>query len=137
MSEVLLRTPDFELTIWSANGTIDARRNAYKTTLRRQLTAYPHRKTTVIYLSPPIDIEAIGKRSSSLPLDRCFFFENTEYHFEWLFYDVVEHGELTHRSRQICDSFVTIRATHLVRALMGLQNRCSLEFKLARSNDTS
>src|SRR5699024_1181554 len=32
---------------------------------------------------------------------------------------------------------VTIRATHLVRALMGLQNRCPLEFKWARSNETS
>ncbi|MEP4557498.1 DUF2357 domain-containing protein [Cobetia amphilecti] len=58
-----------------------------------------------------------------ITLERPFFFENTQYHFEWIFSPSVNYAYLTHRSQSVNDSFrFSERRGHIPARLTGTLN---------------
>ncbi|MGP9491862.1 DUF2357 domain-containing protein [Psychrobacter sp. AOP7-B1-24] len=94
-----IQTADFELSIWCND--ISKRQAAYEATLaKRQATSNHNTEQPIIRFSPPlaiteatfmdqpIDIKGVVTHSGlveALELDNFIFFENIQYHFEWIF----------------------------------------------------
>ena len=138
-----IQTADFELSIWCSD--ISKRQATYQATLaKRQAISNHSAGQSIIRFSPPlaiveatfmdqpIEIKGTFTHSSlveALQLDDFIFFENIQYHFEWIFLNKkridetsvdesdqklearatskndVEQAYLTHRSHLINESF--------------------------------
>lgn len=134
MPELLrVQTPKFEFSVWA--NVISTQQSVYQTTLAKRNIHTQHEHDSieasteakefrahlpVIRLSPPqvITQVTIGDENSArsimlltqepiaeLSLNTHVFFENTQYQFEWVFYEPVENARLTHRSQIVNDGF--------------------------------
>lgn len=95
-NEVLLTTDDFQLTISVAKTPLAQRLSTYQTTLLRKA------QQGDIYSPITLTHE---NANGSFELQQPFFFENTDYQFEWLFFADVTDGEIAHRNQSICEPF--------------------------------
>lgn len=131
MQELLyVRTTQFELTVWCNDTT--KRQQAYQATLAKRgslaevtTTVVSHQdpaggvegRSSLVYFSPPLAVleaELVGKNAcanqtiTQFELGEPLFFENMQYHFEWIFPDnehVVTDARLTHRRHRINEGF--------------------------------
>lgn len=130
MPELLrLQTPDFEFSVWTND--ISARANVYRETIEKranllsapspELRFLPAQRVQAEFFydattdSPDSSIakpnegieatENVETKIESLKLNSPLFFENTQYQFEWVFFDKVTESRLVHRSQTINDSF--------------------------------
>src|SRR5690625_4852405 len=123
MHELQIKTEDYELTIWAAERTVAARRIVYEFTLARKTEKQVRHQPLALHVSPSLKLDDEGEPQSSLPLVSPFFFENIEYHFEWVFFHPVTQGEIVHRSRSVSDSFRFLEAkNNLPARLIGTIN---------------
>lgn len=95
-NEILLTTDDYQLTISVAETLLAHRLDTYQTTL--------FRKAQQENIYSPITFTS-ENANGSFELRKPFFFENTDYQFEWLFFKDVTDGEITHRNQSICEPF--------------------------------
>ncbi len=133
MPELLrLQTPDFEFSVWTKD--ISARSRVYHDTLKKRIalngsSAEPGMEVRFSPEAQLLDIriikdELLAQESSfdagdgelhadsnspekraTLNVGLPLFFENTQYQFEWVFFQPVTNACLTHRSRSISDAF--------------------------------
>lgn len=130
MPELLrLRTPDFEFSVWTND--IRARSNVYRETMEKranllrppspELRFLPAQRVTSDFVydaTIDLPISDITEENNgieqtknteakieSLELKSPLFFENTQYQFEWVFFDKVTEAKLAHRSQTINESF--------------------------------
>lgn len=131
MSELIeLVTPDYKLSIWASD--ISLRREIYQKTLLRRRS--PKGSMSSCYLSesgaselnnqdlsyslrfsPSIRLEEVNSKFvSNIPTPDVFdvihlssplFFENSQYHFEWIFFGRVSDAKVVHRTRCINEAF--------------------------------
>lgn len=118
MAELLtLQTPDFELSVWAKD--ISARATVYHNTLGRRASggdAYP--EPVVLRFAPAVQLDyvdlnadalgsdaAMPDNRATLTLNAPLFFENTQYQFEWVFFEPVSCARLAHRSESISGAF--------------------------------
>ncbi|HQS01714.1 MAG TPA: hypothetical protein PK693_00870 [Halothiobacillus sp.] len=118
MAELLtLQTPDFELSVWAKD--IRARATVYHNTLGRRASggdAYP--EPVVLRFAPAVQLDyvdlnadalgsdaAMPDNRATLTLNAPLFFENTQYQFEWVFFEPVSCARLAHRSESISGAF--------------------------------
>lgn len=117
MSELLrLQTPDFEFSVWASDNSVIARKRAYQTTLEK-LGAVAQPLAPKILFSPAqlITVEQdqvdkqqhvqVPRQVSELRLNAPVFFENTQYQFEWVFFEEVDTASLSHRSQALNEAF--------------------------------
>src|SRR5699024_4478583 len=107
MHEQLVTTDDYELTIWVVEKTIAARRAVYRRTLTRK---FGQQQPLALHFSPNLKLKDVEEPQSAKVLNSPFFFENTEYHLEWVFFKPVSQGEIAHRSRSVADAFRFVEA---------------------------
>jgi hypothetical protein len=123
---IRLQTPDFEFSVWAND--ISQRTKVYQNTLanRVSLTAnvtagsnlaqpsYVLRFAPAAELSniiEPQELVADGlvqsglAKHAELTLISPLFFENTQYQFEWVFFNEVSNARLTHRSQSVNEAF--------------------------------
>lgn len=117
MPELLqILADDFELTVWVSD--ISRRQATYRNTVATQTLSNTRPQLPEIRLSnPAVEVRILeevvgGDPVSSLQLPAPLFFENTEYHFEWVFKSGVSDAQLAHRRQQLndCFRFVPARA---------------------------
>lgn len=125
MQELLyLQSLQFELSIWTND--IFKRKQVYQATFGKRniacsdLETLAKESTYAIKLSPSLDVDALvvdkkeyeaTNHTNSIGIAEPIFFENTQYQFEWEFSSEVESAYLSHRSRNINDSFRFKRAS--------------------------
>lgn len=142
MQELLyVRTAQFELSVWCNDTT--QRQQAYQSTLTKRAPLQPLSSAatevqqpvesaeglpSVVHFSPSLTVletEVLGKKISverlitQLELGEPLFFENMQYHFEWIFSDnesKVEKVRLTHRRQRINDGFRFAKAHRSIHA---------------------
>lgn len=133
MPELLyVQTPEFELSIWSND--ISERQNVYLETLekrsRDQLITdnlFSKERASFIYLSPALQINSLKAEQvsivqnqveaiSEIELPAHIFFENIQYHFEWVFFQKVSSAQLTHKSQLMNDAFRFINSHRTIPA---------------------
>lgn len=107
MHELQVTTEDYELTIWAVEKTVAARRAVYQRTLALKAG---QQQPLALYFSPNLKLKDVEEPQSAQALDLPFFFENTEYHFEWVFLHPVAQGDIAHRSRSVADAFRFVEA---------------------------
>jgi predicted component of viral defense system (DUF524 family) len=112
---IRLQTNDWELSIWCKD--IDARLNAYSSTLAKR-NGY-HRfnelrftpalqliEADILEVSIPQGSGSAATLSSSLQLNTPVFFENLQYHFEWVFFNgFVDEAAIHHRLETVNKGF--------------------------------
>src|SRR5690554_1311275 len=126
MAELLrVQTTDFELSIWSSD--ISKRQLTLQNTLAKRNPVEPPENANPVYsedkaspspiisFSPALEItQWLDFEQSKTPptekitellLEQPLFFENTQYHFEWVFFKDVSEAQLSHRSQRINESF--------------------------------
>lgn len=113
---IRLQTPDFEFSVWASDNSIIARKRVYQSTLEKLGAATQPLAPTVLF-SPAqlitVEQDQIGKQQnvqatgqvSELRLDASVFFENTQYQFEWVFFEAVDAASLSHRSQTLNEAF--------------------------------
>ncbi|MBB1351228.1 MULTISPECIES: restriction endonuclease-like protein [unclassified Pseudoalteromonas] len=125
MQELLyLQSSQFELSIWTND--IFKRKQVYQATFGKRNIACSELETLAtesiypIKFSPSLDVDALvvdkkeyeaTNHTNSIGITEPIFFENTQYQFEWEFSSEVESAYLSHRSRNINDSFRFKRAS--------------------------
>ena len=126
MQELIrIQCPDFELTVWCAD--VVGRQKTYRRTLDKrcqsQRPSYPFvTSIPVSELSVSIPSGCTpAKRTAGAVLDLSepLFFENNQYHFEWLFSagrSSVVSAEIVHRSSKVVDGFRFAEARNLIPA---------------------
>ena len=107
MHELQVTTEDYELTIWAVEKTVAARRAVYELTLARKAG---QQQPLALHFSPNLKLKDVEEPQSAQVLNSPFFFENTEYHIEWVFFKPVSQGEIAHRSRSVADAFRFVEA---------------------------
>ena len=115
MQELIrFQSTDFELTIWCPD--VGRRRKTYRQTLRKRgcserdtfplITSIP---SSGLSVSIPVGCTPSFQGNTTVfKLTEPLFFENSQYHFEWIFTnkDVgVVSAEILHRSRKVVDAF--------------------------------
>ena len=123
---IRLQTPDFEFAIWAND--ISQRTKVYQNTVanRANLTAnvnvnakhalpsYEVRFAPAALLSHIIEPQGLVAteleerdlaKHADLTLNFPLFFENTQYQFEWVFFNEVTNARLTHRSQNMNEAF--------------------------------
>ncbi|SUD90044.1 DUF2357 domain-containing protein [Psychrobacter phenylpyruvicus] len=130
MSELLyIQTPEFELNIWCND--ISKRQSAYKDTLAKRKASVEDNSisirlspaiavTKAIFMGNELDLDTELNHSALetvITIEHPIFFENLQYHFEWLFITneantaesnsviPVNNAFLAHRSHLINESF--------------------------------
>lgn len=119
MPELLrLQTSEFELSIWSND--VSKRFQVLQSTLGKrgmmQGSQNGHNHSPTVRFSPAIvlaDLVCSGTPASlfdstpttKVELKNPLFFENTQYQFEWIFYNNVSHAQVTHRSQLVNEGF--------------------------------
>lgn len=142
MQELLyVRTAQFELSVWCNDTT--KRQQAYQSTLTKRAPLLPLSSAatqvqqqvesaealpSVVHFSPSLTVletEILGKKISAerlitqLELGEPLFFENMQYHFEWIFSDnthKVEEAQLTHRRQRVNEGFRFAKAHRSIHA---------------------
>jgi len=113
MTELIrLETKEWELTVWCSD--ITRRQRTLSNTLqRRGLDAIPR---STLRLEQPVEVQSLsvidkdlniseGESINSILLPQALFFENFQYHFEWVFKDKVDEAKLIHKLQAINNSF--------------------------------
>ncbi|EMB7846210.1 restriction endonuclease-like protein [Vibrio vulnificus] len=130
---IRLQTPDFEFSVWAND--ISQRLSVYQNTMAHRASAndvqpsYELRFAPAAQLSNAIepqglvadglvqsgsdesglaenDLIANGlAKHAELTLNSPLFFENTQYQFEWVFFNEVSNARLTHRSQNVNEAF--------------------------------
>ncbi|GAA3893605.1 hypothetical protein GCM10022228_00910 [Halomonas cibimaris] len=116
MQELLhLQTEDFAFSVWCKD--ITPRQQAYAKTLRQRLVNANDGETPApaIRFSPELSLAQaaiIGIPqpdragiASQLLLGKPLFFENLQYHFEWIFFNEIQDARLFHRLNSINNGF--------------------------------
>ncbi len=126
MQELIrIQCADFELAVWCAG--LERRQETYRHTLRKrscsQRSSYPVitsiPASDIHTLIPSACIPAEHGKGAILELNEPLFFENNQYHFEWIFTNVsagVVAAEVVHRSRKVVDGFRFAEARDLIPA---------------------
>lgn len=112
-------TEDFELTVWSSD--ISRRQATYQNTLISRSCVEPSQPAGVRLSAPACEVRVLDEHIKdgpvvSLELANPLFFENTEYQFEWIFYDGVTRADLVHRRQLLNASFRFVPAQKLRQA---------------------
>ena len=126
MPELLrIETADFELSIWCRD--ISRQSRVLSKTLAMRADDNDGQHLPVLRFLPQLEVEKAfelaaqessaetlipivqqaeqTKLVSELALRNAVFFENTQYQFEWVFFNDVDKARLTHRSRVVNDGF--------------------------------
>jgi hypothetical protein len=117
MSEQLqLQTPDFEFSVWVND--ISSRAQMYQdAVLKRARSALDDEKINndaayELRFSPALQLEEISTGDgnglglkNTLALKSPFFFENTQYQFEWIFLNSVSNAYIAHKSQNLNEAF--------------------------------
>lgn len=125
---IRLQTPAFEFSVWAND--ISQRLSVYQNTMAQRASAndiqpsYELRFAPAAELSNAIEpqrlvadglvqsgLDEIGlvsnglAKHAELTLNSPLFFENTQYQFEWVFFNDVSNARLTHRSQSVNEAF--------------------------------
>ncbi|WP_311948340.1 DUF2357 domain-containing protein [Halomonas piscis] len=113
MQELLrLQTKDFVFSVWCKD--IASRQQTYAKTLS-QRAADNKAPTPAMRLSPTLLLEEASimglprpdclGQANELPLGAPLFFENLQYHFEWIFFNEIQDAWLCHRLASVNNGF--------------------------------
>lgn len=113
MPDILrLQAKDFELTIWCSD--INRRLASYQRTLEHRGTLDSPREVT-FKIAPSIELESVEClekelepvqfETGNITLPSAVFFENNQYHVEWVFFDDVDDSGLEHTLQRLNESF--------------------------------
>jgi hypothetical protein len=130
---IRLQTPDFEFSVWAND--ISQRLSVYQNTMAHRASAnhaqpsYELRFAPAAQLSNAIEPQGLVAdglvqsgsdesglaendpianglaKHAELTLNSPLFFENTQYQFEWVFFNEVSNARLTHRSQSVNEAF--------------------------------
>ena len=130
---ICIETPDWELTISCQN--LEARQKIYYDMLKRRGDKHI---LNALHFKPEIKLQSVkpdsvlGKVSDSidttpiehLTLPQPIFFENTQYQFEWVFFnDKVDQATIAHPLKTIANSFrFAPKRKHSAASLIGTIN---------------
>ncbi|MDC5400405.1 restriction endonuclease-like protein [Acinetobacter baumannii] len=131
MQQLLLNlvTSDFEFSIWVNDTTLNSRQTVYDSTLNKRkvkdvLNAEDKalkQEYSILFFSQPLKINElkinekitdidISSVMSDIQLPSFLFFENVQYHFEWIFYQEVPLAEIVHKNESLNQCFRFIKA---------------------------
>lgn len=115
---IRLKTPEFEFSVWAND--ISQRTKVYQSTISKRASFSPNYSLRFAPVAELVDIHIVPQTSASddlvadtaeslnqgeLVLSSPLFFENTQYQFEWVFFDAVSNACLTHRSQNVSEAF--------------------------------
>lgn len=130
---IRLQTPGFELSVWAND--VSQRLSVYRNTMAHRASAnhaqpiYELRFAPAVQLSNVIEPQGLVAdgldksglderdlvkndltgnglaKHAELTLNSPLFFENTQYQFEWVFFNEVSNARLTHRSQSVNEAF--------------------------------
>ncbi|ENX18518.1 DUF2357 domain-containing protein [Acinetobacter sp. CIP 102136] len=124
-----LATSDFQFSIWANDITLNSRQEVYDSTLNKRkikdvLNAEDNvlkQRNSIIYFSQPLKINELkineivvdqdtSKEITDIELLSFLFFENVQYHFEWIFSQEVNVAEIVHNNESLNQCFRFINA---------------------------
>ncbi|WP_042152500.1 MULTISPECIES: restriction endonuclease-like protein [unclassified Pseudoalteromonas] len=130
---ICIETSDWELTISCQN--LDIRQKTYFEMLKRRGDKHI---PNALYFKPEINLQSVRPNSifiqeseniatplvEELSLPRPIFFENTQYQFEWVFFnDNVDQASIAHPLKTIANSFrFAAKRKHSAASLIGTIN---------------
>lgn len=110
---IRLETKDWQLTVWCSD--ITRRQRVLSNTLQRRGNKISPQSR--LRLEHPIQVQRLEINEIADPtinadetvknilIPEAIFFENCQYHFQWVFEDSVEHAKLIHKLQAINNSF--------------------------------
>ncbi|MBN6520692.1 restriction endonuclease-like protein [Acinetobacter pittii] len=131
MQQLLLNlvTSDFEFSIWANTTTLNSRQAVYDSTLNKRQSKddfeadnnASEQANSIIYFSQPLKIVElkinelvidtdISEEIFNIDLSEFLFFENIQYHFEWIFSQEVHFAEIVHKDDSLNQCFRFIEA---------------------------
>jgi len=138
---IRLQTPDFEFSIWAND--ISHRLSVYHNTMAHRASANDIEPSYELRFAPAAELsnviepqgvvtEGLDKNEldesglvtsglakyAELTLNSSLFFENTQYQFEWVFFNDVSSARLTHRSQSVNEAFRFAREAKTARGLV-------------------
>lgn len=118
MAELLrIETPQFELTIWTND--LDKRSRIYQLTRNKRNNS--EAEGLELRFDPALQVN--DELSTSYKLKEPLFFENTQYQFEWVFFDNVHHAYVGHRNQTLNNGFsFASKRNHIPARLIGTIN---------------